>query len=85
MTSEDNNQLQITPKVSKEYKLIGRNEFFEASETIYIEVLPIPKINLKLPDMPTIKMETPDLFGTVPDIIKEQDRILSRLKDLFRK
>ena len=85
LTSEDNNQLQIRPKVSKEYKLIGRNEFFEASETIYIEVLPIPKINLKLPDMPTIKMETPDLFGTVPDIIKEQDRILSRLKDLFRK
>ena len=85
LTAEANTELQIRPKSSTEYKLIARNDFFEASEAIYIEVMPIPKINLKLPEMPKLKMEIPDILGSVPDIIKEQKRIRSRLKDLFGK
>jgi len=82
---ESQGQLQIRPTRSGEFKLIAKNEFFEDSKTIYIEVMAIPKIDLKLPEMPKIYLKIPDLLGSVPEILKEQQRIKSRLKDIFGK
>lgn len=75
--------LQIRPLKSIEYILVAKNEFFEETRSVYIEVMSIPKINLKIPELPKLNITLPDLVNQVPDIMSETAKMKKWLKDLF--
>jgi hypothetical protein len=43
----------------------------------------IPKINLKIPELPKLNIALPDLVNQVPDILSETAKIKKWLKELF--
>lgn len=81
---EHSGELQFRPLQSTEYILIVKNEFFELRKSVYIEVLPVPKIgNISLPLPPDLRISVPRLDNNIPEIIDSGISIRAIIKKIF--
>lgn len=81
---EASGELTIRPKQSGEYTIIASNKCFKTEQSLYIEVLPVPKIDhLRLPQLPEINVQLPDLTGNVPEFMRRLSEPQSIFKRIF--
>ncbi len=81
---ESTGEVTIRPKQSGEYTLIASNKFFKTKQSLYIEVLPVPKIDhLPLPQLPELNVQLPDLTGNVPEFMRRLSEPQSIFKKIF--
>lgn len=77
-------EIVLRPKLSGEVILKAYNQFFSEERSIYIEVLPVPKIdNLHLPQLPKMNIELPDLMSAVPRLLEHLGSSKSAFNKIF--
>lgn len=81
---EASGEVTIRPKASGEYILIAFNKCFKTELSLYIDVLPVPKIDhLRLPQLPKLDVQLPDLTGNVPEFMCRLSEPQSIFKKIF--
>lgn len=81
---EASGELTIRPKHSGEYTIIASNKCYKTEQSLYIEVLPVPKIDhLRLPQLPSLNVQLPDLTGNVPEFMRRLSEPQSIFKTFF--
>jgi serine/threonine protein kinase len=77
--------IQIRPKSSQEIILKAKNDFFEDNKSVYVDVMPVPKINVNIPELPKLNISTPSIFNQIPTIYSKADMLKKRLNDILKK
>jgi len=83
-TFDRSGETVMRPNTSREIILSAKNRFYTATKAIYIQVIPVPKIeNLKLPALPNFKTTIPDFSIGVPLFLEDYANINDRVKKIF--